>query len=112
GVMLFEMLTGQLPYPPGSLNQTFRRHGCDPPADIRRLAGPLPAPLVRLVERLLARHPDDRPQAEAVVRQLIALETAALRRPAARAPPVRGAPSSATRGERRGPRPMAPGAPC
>jgi eukaryotic-like serine/threonine-protein kinase len=80
GVMLFEMLTGQLPYPPGSLNQTFRRHGCDPPADIRRLAGPLPAPLVRLVERLLARHPDDRPQADAVVRQLIALEIAALRR--------------------------------
>src|SRR5436190_15369752 len=53
GVMLFEMLTGRLPYPPGSLRQTFRRHRCDPPADVRALAGPLPADLVRLVERLL-----------------------------------------------------------
>ena len=80
GVMLFEMLTGKLPYPPGSLNQTFRRHGCDPPADVRRFAGPLPPPLEDLVEQLLARRPDERPRAEAVVRELIALEITALRR--------------------------------
>src|SRR5436305_6856392 len=79
GVMLFEMRTGQLLYPPGSLNQTFRRHGCDPPADIRRFAGPLPPALPRLVERPLARWPEDRPHADAVVGQLIALEIAALR---------------------------------
>ncbi|HXG12278.1 MAG TPA: serine/threonine-protein kinase, partial [Gemmataceae bacterium] len=36
GVTIFEMLTGRLPYPPGSVQQTFRRHSCDPPADIRR----------------------------------------------------------------------------
>jgi serine/threonine protein kinase len=80
GVMLFEMLTGQLPYPPGSLDQTFRRHGCDPPADITRLAGPLPASLPALVEGLLARRPEERPRAAAVVQRLIALEIAALRR--------------------------------
>ncbi len=80
GVMLFEMLAGNLPYPPGSLNQTFRRHGCDPPADIRQSAGPLPAPLVRLVERLLARHPEQRPRVDAAVGQLIALEIASLPR--------------------------------
>ena len=50
GVMLFEMLTGQ-PYPSGTLQQTFRRHRCDPPADIRRLAE-LPNALAVLVERL------------------------------------------------------------
>src|SRR5205085_12627970 len=50
GVMLFEMLTGRLPYPPGSLRQTFRRHRCDPPADIRELTDPLPEPLARLVD--------------------------------------------------------------
>ncbi len=80
GVTLFEMLTGELPYPPGNLEQTFRRHGCDPPGDIRRLAGPLPPALVRLVERLLARKPTERPRAAAVVQQLVALEIATLQR--------------------------------
>ena len=80
GVMLFEMLTGRLPYPPGTLAQTFRRHSCDPPADIRQHAGPLPEDLAVLVEGLLSRHPENRPQAAAVVRQLIPQEIAALRR--------------------------------
>ncbi len=80
GVMLFEMLTGRLPYPPGSLRQTFRRHHCDPPADVRRLAGSLPTALAGLVERLLARRPRERPRAAAVVQQLIRLEIAGLRR--------------------------------
>jgi serine/threonine protein kinase len=80
GVLMFEVLTGRLPYPPGSLNQTFRRHGCDPPADIRRHAGPLPPALVRLIERLLSRHPEKRPSADSVVQQLIALEIASLSR--------------------------------
>lgn len=80
GVMLFEMLTGQMPYPRGSLNQTFRRHECDPPRDIRRLAGPLPEALVTLVERLLARRPEQRPRAQAVVQQLVALEIGTLYR--------------------------------
>src|SRR5262249_39570417 len=42
GVMLFEMLTGQLPYPTGTVEQTLRRHGSDPPADIRRHAVAVP----------------------------------------------------------------------
>jgi serine/threonine protein kinase len=80
GVMLFEMLTGRLPYPPGSLRQTFRRHRCDPPADVRRCAGPLSPALAALVERLLAHRPSDRPRAAAVMQQLIQLEIAGLRR--------------------------------
>jgi serine/threonine protein kinase len=80
GVMLFEMLTGRLPYPSGSLDQTLRRHACDPPADVRRHAGSLPPVLVALVERLLARKPADRPRAGQVVQQLIRVEIDALRR--------------------------------
>jgi serine/threonine protein kinase len=82
GVTLFELLTGRLPYPPGSLSQTFRRHRCDPPADIRRHAAGLPPALATLVERLLAHKPEDRPRAAAVVQQLIKLEIATLRRSA------------------------------
>jgi len=80
GVTLFEMLSGRRPYPPGSLQETLSRRRWEPPADIRACAGPLPPPLVTLVERLLARRPADRPRAAAVVQQLIALEIAAMRR--------------------------------
>src|SRR5438309_2100933 len=55
GVMLFEMLTGRLPYPDGTLNQTFRRHSCDPPADVRQYAPAVPGVLAQLIGRLLAR---------------------------------------------------------
>jgi serine/threonine-protein kinase len=78
GVTLFELLTGRLPYPPGTLRQTFRRHCCDPPADIRTLAGRLPAALAELVQQLLAHRPDQRPRAAAVVQQLVNLEITAL----------------------------------
>jgi serine/threonine protein kinase len=80
GVMLFETLTGGLPYPPGTIGQTFRRHGCDPPADLRGCGVSVPRELAQLVGRLMARHPEERPRAATVVRQLIALEIAALRR--------------------------------
>jgi serine/threonine protein kinase len=80
GVMFFEMLTGRLPYPSGSLRQTFRRHRCDPPADIRRSVANVPAALAALLERLLAHRPEDRPRAAAVVQQLVKLEIAALTR--------------------------------
>jgi serine/threonine protein kinase len=80
GVMFFEMLTGRLPYPPGSLRQTFRRHRCDPPADIRRSVVNLPASLIALIERLLAHRPENRPVAASVVQQLIKLEIATLTR--------------------------------
>jgi serine/threonine protein kinase len=80
GAMLFEMLTGRLPYPPGSLRQTFRRHRCDPPADIRRSVANVPSGLATLLSRLLANRAEDRPRAAAVVQQLIKLELATLSR--------------------------------
>jgi serine/threonine protein kinase len=80
GTMFFEMLIGQLPFPPGSVDQTFRRHSCDPPADVRRQLPFLPLPLGRLIERMLAHEPAERPRAHQVVRQLIELEIAGLSR--------------------------------
>ncbi len=79
GVVLFEMLTGRLPYPPGTMEQTLRRHQLDPPADIRRYAGAIPSTLVALLDRLLAHRPAERPRAAAVIQQLVALEIATLR---------------------------------
>lgn len=81
GVTLFEMLTGELPYPPGSQRETMRRHCSEPPADLReRSSRLLPPGLVMLVERLLALQPAERPRAASVVQQLIGLEIASLRR--------------------------------
>jgi len=76
GATLFEMLTGQLPYPHGSIEQTLRRHSSEPPADIRQLAEGLPSGLTALIDRLMARRPEERPRAGALVRQLIAMEIA------------------------------------
>jgi serine/threonine protein kinase len=80
GVTLFEALTGRLPYPVGSVSQTFRRHRFDPPADIRDSLPDLPQALAALVARLLSSRPEDRPRAAAVVQQLVRLEIAALGR--------------------------------
>jgi eukaryotic-like serine/threonine-protein kinase len=80
GVTLFEMLTGKLPYPRGTTEQTYQRDLHDSPLDIRNHTASLPAALASLVERLLNRKPEDRPRATAMVQQLIALEIAAMRR--------------------------------
>lgn len=80
GVTLFEMLSGELPYPPGTIEEKMRSRRTEAPADIQRFAGSLPFPLPVLINRLLAREPTDRPGAPAVVQQLIAMEIATLRR--------------------------------
>jgi eukaryotic-like serine/threonine-protein kinase len=80
GVTMYEMLTGQLPYPAGSLDKTMLRHEADPPQEIGKLAPALPPPLGELVHALLARRPQDRPRAVQVVRRLVPLEIAAIRR--------------------------------
>lgn len=80
GMTLFEMLSGKLPYPLGSLAETFERHCSLTPEDILTHVASLPPSLVTLLERLLSRQPEDRPRAAAVAQQLFAVESAALER--------------------------------
>lgn len=80
GVMFFEMLVGQLPYPIGTVDQTFEHHCHSEPDHLRRHLKQVPVSLETLVEKLMAREPARRPRAASVVQQLIALEIAALRR--------------------------------
>jgi len=82
GVMLFEMLTGRLPYPAGSMTQTLHAHCHDWPSSLRDCPGDWPRPLRRLLRRLLARRPADRPSAYSATQDLVALEIATLRQPA------------------------------
>jgi serine/threonine protein kinase len=80
GVSLFELLTGRLPYPTGTMAETFRRHRDDAPEDVRKHAPLLPPGLATLVDRLMAKAPAERPKAAGVVQQLVGLEIAELRR--------------------------------
>jgi eukaryotic-like serine/threonine-protein kinase len=78
GATLFEMLTGNLPYPRGSLRQTLRRHRCDPAAAIQALRTDLPSELVQIVHDMLSHQPRRRPSAGNVVRRLVNLEIESL----------------------------------
>lgn len=79
GMTLFEMLTGKLPYPQGTLTQTFRRHRSDPPLNINQIRPELPTGLLDLVDDLLQRHPASRPTIQQVIDRLVNLEIATLR---------------------------------
>jgi len=70
GVTLFELLTGDLPYPVGGVEETMVRHRDAEPESLRRWRGGWPAGLADLVDRMLARDPDARPSAAQVGREL------------------------------------------
>jgi serine/threonine protein kinase len=80
GATLFEMLTGRLPYPQGSPLETLRRHQADEPAILRDHGAHFPAGLAELLDRMLAKQPVERPQAAALVQELIGLEISTLGR--------------------------------
>jgi serine/threonine protein kinase len=78
GVTLFEMLTGQLPYPAGTPLETMQRHRAD---EAMLLTDQMPAAsalLTELVDRMLSRDPGDRPHADRLVQELIGCEIASL----------------------------------
>jgi eukaryotic-like serine/threonine-protein kinase len=71
GVVLFELLTGRRPHPNGGYNAVLRHVADGPAVAIAELRPDLPAPLVRVVDRMLSRDPAERPEsAFAVVADL------------------------------------------
>ena len=80
GVMLFEMLTGELPYPAGAVRETMTRHLEEAPTELRDYGGPWPMGLSELVAALLSRKPQERPRASALVQELMRLEITTLQR--------------------------------
>jgi len=60
GVMLFELLTGRLPFETTNMGELLRRAARDPAPDLREHKPQAPEPLARLVAELLATQPGQR----------------------------------------------------
>ena len=73
GVTLFELLTGELPYPTGGVQETMQIHRDCRPDTLHRWNGRWPDRLADLVDHMLARSPEDRPSARGVERELARL---------------------------------------
>jgi serine/threonine protein kinase len=65
GVVLYEMLTGDLPFEASDTIEWLHSHVARQPIPPSRRAGDIPAPLEAIVLRLLAKNADDRYQAAA-----------------------------------------------
>jgi serine/threonine protein kinase len=61
GVVLFELLTGRLPFESSSMGELLRAITSQPPPSLQRLRPDLPPALEELLARLLAKPPADRP---------------------------------------------------
>jgi serine/threonine protein kinase len=74
GVVLFEMLTGRLPFDADDVAQLAAQHRQALPGDIRRLVPHVPTRAARLVRQMLAKQPLRRPSPAELVERLVALE--------------------------------------
>ena len=75
GVVLFEMLSGRLPYPGTDLAELATQYRQSSPAELARLAPHIPREVVALVQRLIAHEPLRRPQSpRELIERLISLE--------------------------------------
>ncbi len=71
GVVLFELLTGRLPFEGGSMGELLNAVATEFPPPLVALRPDLPPPLSGLVERLLAKQPESRPgDGDALAREL------------------------------------------
>lgn len=77
GIVLFELLTGRLPFHGQSMAELAERHRQQEPPDIRHLVPQVPLAVSQLVHDMLAKEPLRRPQSPAeLVQRLTALEIA------------------------------------
>jgi serine/threonine-protein kinase len=77
GCTLFYLLTGKPPFPDGSPIDKLLRHQLDPPPDVRKQRPDVPFEVVNLVNKMLAKRPEDRVQTAAEVARIAAQYTAA-----------------------------------
>lgn len=67
GVLFYEMFTGRSPFMASSAAQTLRRILSEDPVPPRALRPELPEPLAQLIQRMLSKQPENRPQSASEV---------------------------------------------
>jgi len=72
GVLMYQMLTGRLPYEASSASSYLQKLNEGPPPPVRTLRRDTPWSVDRLVRRCMAHDPADRPQSAAAAANLIA----------------------------------------
>ncbi|MEU1599699.1 serine/threonine-protein kinase [Streptomyces sp. NPDC005708] len=77
GCILYELVTGRLPFEGGAWHVVLRKHITEPPAPPRLLRSGLPQGWDELILALLAKKPADRPQTAAEVRHRLSAMVAA-----------------------------------
>ena len=78
GVVLFEMLSGRLPYPAADLAELATLQRQSAPPELARLAPHVPREVVRLIRQMIAKEPLRRPQSpRELIDRLVALEIGA-----------------------------------
>ncbi|RMG39789.1 MAG: serine/threonine protein kinase [Planctomycetota bacterium] len=65
GCTWYHMLTGQPPFPEGSLINKITAHATQPPPDPRKLNPAVPESVVRVMHKMMAKRPEDRYQTPA-----------------------------------------------
>ena len=62
GVVLYRMLSGEVPFQTTSMHELVQRQLNDPPPPLRIMRKDVPDRIEKLVNRMLAKEPDERPQ--------------------------------------------------
>jgi len=60
GVVLYELVTGRVPFPVSTLTEALRAHTQEPPPPPRAVAPDLPSPIERIILKALAKRMEDR----------------------------------------------------
>lgn len=67
GCTLYYLLTGQVPFPTGTVTEKLLHHVMDQPQPVEKIRADVPAELAVIVRKLMAKRPDDRYQTAADV---------------------------------------------
>ena len=75
GCTLYYLLSGFPPFPGGNIGDKLRRHVKQSPPDVRELRPEVPRGVARLIQRMMAKVPEDRfPDHAALIAEVIALQ--------------------------------------